>query len=248
MAHSSKEKSKALMQYICQKIPAEYSGRIKLNKICWFSEIETMYKTGHPLTGNTYIRQCFGPVVLNAHLMREELVREGKIQEITNDESGRKIYRYKALQEVEIEKIFSGEEISIIDGQIRKYLYIDAHGISDLSHDSIWASLEDSDEMTLDLLQFQPVDSGGVVLLDALEQHVCIATFEQVPHCDAFDMLDQQRVAVAALGGEDRPDVVLCREIAGGLRHRRGDGVPDGDVVRVALHDLGHLILVDRCL
>ena len=160
MAHSSKEKSKALMQYICQKIPAEYSGRIKLNKICWFSEIETMYKTGHPLTSNTYIRQCFGPVVLNAHLMREELVREGKIQEITNDESGRKIYRYKALQEVEIEKIFSGEEISIIDGQIRKYLYIDAHGISDLSHDSIWASLEDSDEMPLDLYQFQPVYSN----------------------------------------------------------------------------------------
>ena len=57
-------------------------------------------------------------------------------------------------------KNFSGEEISIIDGQIRKYLYIDAHGISDLSHDSIWASLEDSDEMPLDLYQFQPVYSN----------------------------------------------------------------------------------------
>lgn len=154
-----KERVKSLMLYICEKIPAELSGTIKLNKIMWFSEIETMYRTGKPLTGSMYIRQKFGPVALNAPMMREELIKEGALyalqKEILPDGSQRQPYIVK--KPTNISNYFSSEQIAIIDEQIEKYKNSGALDISEISHDSIWASLEDADEMPLDLYIIKPV-------------------------------------------------------------------------------------------
>ena len=74
---SSKDKVKALILYICSKIPIERSATTKLNKIVWFCETETMYRTWKPLTGHTFIRQVFGPVALNSPMMIRELIQKG---------------------------------------------------------------------------------------------------------------------------------------------------------------------------
>lgn len=154
-----KDKVKALILYICEKIPSELSGTIKLNKIMWFSEIETIYRTGEPLTGSSYIRQKYGPVALNAHIIREELIKDGLLcalqKEVLPNGSERQPYITK--QSVNITNYFSDIEISIIDEQIEKYKNTGAMDISEISHDSIWASLEDADEMPLELYSIKPV-------------------------------------------------------------------------------------------
>lgn len=156
---SVKDKIKALMLYICEKIEPELSGVIKLNKIMWFSEIETMYQTGKPLTGSMYIRQKFGPVALNAPMMREELIKEGSLYVTQKDTlpDGSKRQIFSTSKHVELKNFFSEEQIKIIDEQIEKYKNTNAMDISEISHDSIWASLEDADEMPLDLYIIKPV-------------------------------------------------------------------------------------------
>lgn len=159
MDASSKDKIKALILHICAKIPEELSGLIKLNKIMWFSETESIYQTGEPLTGHMYIRQRFGPVALNAHIMREELVREGALRELREEilPGGHVRRPYITQKEVNLRDYFSEEQIEIIDEQIAKYAKTGAIDISELSHDSIWASLEDADEMPLDVYLIKPV-------------------------------------------------------------------------------------------
>ena len=156
---TSKEKIKALILYICSKIPAELSGVIKLNKIIWFSEIETMYQTWDYLTRHSFIRQKFGPVPLNIHIMREELVQENKLRKIDAGEmsNGAKWYQFETIGQIDIKKYFSDEQIKIIDSQINKYADMPALSVSDISHDDIWASLEDADEMPVNLYKFRPV-------------------------------------------------------------------------------------------
>lgn len=155
---TSKEKLEALLLYICSKVPESVSGTIKINKIMWFSETESMFRTGMPLTGHTYIRQMFGPVPFNVNILRDELIRAEKLREDCYEEPDGYVRRALTtlLKDLQTEKFFTPEQIAIIDEQIVKHMKTPARTISDISHDSIWASLEDADEMPLELYQFRP--------------------------------------------------------------------------------------------
>jgi hypothetical protein len=156
----TKQKTKALMQYICSRVPPERTGIVKVHKIMWFSETETMRKTGQALTGQTYIRLRFGPVALNAPAMREELIREGKLEEMPSESMQGGLTRRIFVAEsppVDMEQLFTQEQISIIDEQIERLQHATGMDTSDMSHDSIWATLEDGDAMPLHLYKWQPV-------------------------------------------------------------------------------------------
>ena len=156
----AEQKVKALMQYICSRVPREKSGVVKLNKIMWFCETETMYKTGEALTGHTYIRMRFGPVALDAPTMRNDLIKEGKLEEMPPERMSGGMERriFVATRPPEnMDTLFTPEQLDIINEQIERYTYASGPEVSDMSHDSIWASLEDADTMPLHLYKWKPV-------------------------------------------------------------------------------------------
>jgi hypothetical protein len=65
--------------------------------------------------------------------------------------------RRRIHKKTRISKFFTAEQIAIIDAQIEKYKNTGAIDISEIPHDSIWASLEDADEMPIDLYAWKPV-------------------------------------------------------------------------------------------
>lgn len=154
---SSKDKVKALILYICSKIPIERSATTKLNKIVWFCETETMYRTWKPLTGHTFIRQVFGPVALNSPMMIRELIQKGDLYEETEYSNGIVHRLYKTKTKIDIRKYFSDEQIEIIDEQIEKYKDVGSKDICTMAHDTVWLSLEDADEMPLEAYRIKCV-------------------------------------------------------------------------------------------
>lgn len=146
------------MQYIFWNLPKKYSGLQKLYRILWFSETEAMFRTRKPLTGHQFIRQQYGPVPLNAHLMRDDLVNDGILEELkpeaTPDGGTRRPFRAK--EAVTIKNCFTPEQIEIVNEQIAKYKKTAEWDVSDIYKDSVWLSLEDADVMPLELYISRP--------------------------------------------------------------------------------------------
>lgn len=175
------EKCKAAMLYICANVPPDKSGRVKLNKILWFCETETMYQLGHPLTGMPFIRLARGPAPFDVSELRDELIEEGKLREVPPQDNDR-LYRYKTLHPIHLDEYFSPREIDIIKEQTSKYRLSEPRDISELSHDSIWCSLEDGDVMPLEAYRFAPRYSH--------EQKISVKEYArkkwEEDYCDAF--------------------------------------------------------------
>src|SRR5438105_15829038 len=75
----NRDKLKALVHYIIAKCDnPKILGSIKLNKVLWVSDLWAYVTWGHPITGEHYVKQQFGPVASTLGILRE-LQAEGKI-------------------------------------------------------------------------------------------------------------------------------------------------------------------------
>ena len=159
MQLTPKEKIEALVAYICSKVPKELSGIIKLNKIIWFSEIETMYQTWEPLTGFTFIKKEFGPVPYNIDIIIEDEVRNGVLKKnyVGKLPNGKDYYQFETIEVSDVKCFFSDEQVEIINKQIELYKLKPALELSIISHDSVWAALQDGDIIPLNVYKFKPV-------------------------------------------------------------------------------------------
>lgn len=135
----NKNKFKQLVHYIASKCKdPDKLGSTKLNKILWYSDIESYRFTGKPITGEIYKKQGFGPVPHHILGVLDELQREEKI--VVNDVKFHKYDKkeFISLREPDI-SCFSREELQIIDGHICDICQNHtAQSISNKSHDRIY--------------------------------------------------------------------------------------------------------------
>lgn len=113
-------------------------GATKLNKVLWFAEARAFESLGKVITGESYVRQQFGPVPLHIVEICNELVREGLISASDEPVQDHVVRHYQALEPPDLLR-FSREELHLVDYWIR---HIDedhtAGSISELSHSIGW--------------------------------------------------------------------------------------------------------------
>jgi Protein of unknown function (DUF4065) len=74
-------KFKALLHYIVWKAgDKDDFGATKLYKVLWFSDARAFQLEGRSITGETYVREKFGPMPRHGLSIIDELEREGAIQ------------------------------------------------------------------------------------------------------------------------------------------------------------------------
>lgn len=76
-----REKFKALVLYILWRTShTEGFGATKLNKALWFAEARAFEAYGKPITGETFVRDKFGPRSKHVPEVCAELVGNGRLE------------------------------------------------------------------------------------------------------------------------------------------------------------------------
>lgn len=130
---------KALVLYVLWRTGHyEGFGITKLNKVLWFSEARSFEAYGRPITGETFIRDKYGPRSKHLLAVCRELEDEGLVSPFTEPLYDHEAKRFRALEPADTSK-FSAEELSLIDWWISNVAEKHtATSISKLSHDYGW--------------------------------------------------------------------------------------------------------------
>jgi hypothetical protein len=143
-----REKFKALVHYVCWSCKDDPSklGSTKLNKILWLSDVLKYYRSGSPLTGARYVKRQFGPVPRAIVPVLGELEKEGSVFSRQVLFHGKPKAEFIVVRPPAIN--LSDEERTLVD---RTISYVcDEHtakSISELSHDAVWRSAEDGEDI-----------------------------------------------------------------------------------------------------
>lgn len=141
---------KELTHYICWRAddPAKL-GATKLNKALWFSDTIAYRVAGRSITNTTYVKRQFGPVPKRILVVLQELEVEGKIA-IRHNQRFHYIQREFVALEPAAPSTFSAQETEIIDEVVAWVCNRHtATSISEFSHDVIWDSAAEGEEIPL---------------------------------------------------------------------------------------------------
>lgn len=162
-----REKFKSLVHYVIWKAgKRDWFGATKLNKVLWFAEARLFALRGSPITGETYIREKYGPVPKHIMPIRSELEREGSIRTVKEG----KLTRCVANTPPDVNS-FSKEELAAVDFWIDD---IDknhtAESISEESHDYAWNIAKMGEELPLYAILANRIRDPDERELDQLRQ------------------------------------------------------------------------------
>jgi len=146
----NKAKLKAMVHYVAQKAPARLLGKVKLNKILWFSDKEAYIRYGQTISGETYRRFQRGPVPRHLSEVIDELVQEDKIDFRKVREHKFIRFAYTSLKPMSPEEfeLLTSAEISILHDHIMHICNEHtAESISDKSHDEVWRAFHEGDDI-----------------------------------------------------------------------------------------------------
>jgi Protein of unknown function (DUF4065) len=132
-----------LVHYIIWRCDPAELGATKLNKICWYADLEYYRLTGRTITGaDRYKRLQFGPAPKNVHMVIDALEREEKIAVASENYYGKPKTMFMARSRPDL-TAFSGDEIATVD-QIADVICSKhtAASISNASHDALWQEIE----------------------------------------------------------------------------------------------------------
>lgn len=137
------EKFKNALLYITQKIGALPNvGQTVLYKILYFCDFDYYEKYEEQLIGATYIKNHFGPTPREFSAVVKEMVKEGKIEEITTKFFDKDQKKYIPVISPDL-SVFSGRELQHIDEEIARLGHKTAKELSDFSHQDVpWISTE----------------------------------------------------------------------------------------------------------
>lgn len=141
------DKFRELIVYISAKGQDDpWFGRIKLNKILFYSDFRSFRRRGQPITGVAYRRLPQGPAPKNLVPVLNELHRDGSVTTQVRLVGGKEQKRPIALRSPNL-KFFSGEEIAIVDEVISELLGKSATVVSNESHGIQWNTRNHMDPM-----------------------------------------------------------------------------------------------------
>ncbi len=143
-----REKLKALVHYICYKADSSL-GATKLNKSLWYADVWSYVLDGEPITGESYVKQQYGPVPRHILEILHELAETKQIA-IRDTE----YYGYPKKDFVPLKKpnlsLFSPAQISLIDEVVNIVCHNHtAKSISELTHDETWSRANLDEEIPL---------------------------------------------------------------------------------------------------
>jgi hypothetical protein len=113
-------------------------GAIKLYKVLWFSDARTFLLEGHPITGEEYIRQKYGPMPRHGLPVRTELEKEGRVRIWEDRYYNRPITRFKSQRLLANSRLSSEEMGTLRHWALEISGKHTAETISDESHDYAW--------------------------------------------------------------------------------------------------------------
>ena len=135
------EKFKNALLYITQKIGALPNvGQTVLYKILYFCDFDYYEKYEEQLIGATYIKNHFGPTPREFSAIVKEMIKEGKIEEVTTKFFDKDQKKYIPVVSPDL-SVFTGRELQHIDEEIARLGHKTAKELSDFSHQDVpWIS------------------------------------------------------------------------------------------------------------
>lgn len=144
----NRAKLTSLVHYICASCEdPSILGATKLNKVLWYADVNAFIELGHSITGETYVKQQFGPVAQHLLPAVRELEDRQAIVVRQAPHFAYTKWEYIALTQPDI-SMFKPEEISLVDNMI----HIICHGntaqsFSAQTHDAIWELADIGEEI-----------------------------------------------------------------------------------------------------
>jgi hypothetical protein len=138
-------KFKELVLYLSQASREDEGfGMVKLNKLLYLADFESFRLLGDSITGETYVRQEFGPVASHLPIALDELAQRGYL-EWQLLPAGPRIRKVPAATEGADTRQFTKAELSIVEQAIRLLKPHGGKSVSEWSHeDSVgWNEVED---------------------------------------------------------------------------------------------------------
>jgi hypothetical protein len=165
MHQFDRQKFKALIHYVISRCPPERVGRTKLNKAGFLADMLWYLQAGHPMTGETYVKQNHGPVAEHLLSSLRELLAEGALEERLVTHFGFSKFEYIARSGPDLSR-FSDDEKAVVD-DVAEFVCLrnTARSISEFSHSEAWRSARAGEELpyfaATELLDAE-VDEGDV--------------------------------------------------------------------------------------
>lgn len=156
-----KYKFKEIVLYIINKINKQNLGNVKLNKILWFSDLAKCDDTGCSITGETYMRQSYGPVAKHLPSVLKELEKVDKAITVEREDPDSMLL-YTPIKEADISKF--QDDIKYIDDVIDKFKNMKAKEISELSHTKLWKALNNGEEMPVEVASSEKLVNNDIAI------------------------------------------------------------------------------------
>jgi putative zinc finger/helix-turn-helix YgiT family protein len=148
------EKTESLIAYLAEQVDLTITS---VNKYLWYIDFAYFKKNMTSITGLTYVKEKFGPVVINKGY--EELLKVNPLVITHEEENGE--YRKKCILKVKEPNmsLFSEREKKIIDEVINEFKHLNVTQISDESHkEKGWTDTEEHEKISysyaLELINF----------------------------------------------------------------------------------------------
>lgn len=147
MVDFSIEKLKDVIHYVSYKAHSSELGKVKLNKVLWYSDAFFYIKHKRSITGETYVKSERGPMSKHILDALQQLRDEGRLVETNVEYFGYRKKEYVPLVNPPLDS-FSPEEVSLIDGVIDFVCHQNsAVSISEITHNAIWELADMNEEI-----------------------------------------------------------------------------------------------------
>ena len=148
MENFNRSKFMAMVHYIADAVPSRMLGKTRLNKILWYSDREMYLKSGHTISGETYLKFPKGPLSKHFLAVIDDLKDSGKLVVRRTRVYDYEQFEYISLVEPDI-SLFSTEEMDIIGRQIAWISSLTAEEVSLRSHGRAWETTMENDEIPM---------------------------------------------------------------------------------------------------
>lgn len=144
------ERLKSLVHYVVASCDdPRRLGATRLNKILWFADTIHYRITGESISNEIYVKRKNGPVPKSILYAIRELESDGKVHVREIDRAGYRMRIFTALKEPSVDD-FTPRQRDIIQALTSEICSnFTATGISDLSHDHIWAAANEGEEIPM---------------------------------------------------------------------------------------------------
>jgi uncharacterized phage-associated protein len=137
----SRGKFKELVVYLCaasERARDEGFGMVKLNKLLYRADFEAYRLLGHPITGETYEKQEYGPVARDLPIVLDELGAAGRLgwQFIATGPHTRNVPTVTEDPDAVADmSAFPSDEREVIENTLRELAVYGGKGASEWSHE-----------------------------------------------------------------------------------------------------------------